>query len=181
MSYYAHNPQKSFSNLSNLTQHSCFSKQNPTIAEAIMGKNYNILKILIELLFLDYPQNFISARAANLDEIHSCGEIFHLQCTACGSVALGADCTTAGGVVYRYAGYRFGRLDVDHIGGRPLKIVHNLRGSCSDATDLLQIKKNSTMLSHNAVVSIILRDLKILFRDNQVRINQNYTYQNLTL
>ncbi len=37
------------------------------------------------------------------------------------------------------------------------------------------------MLSHNAVLSIILRDLKILFRDNQVRINQNYTYQNLTL
>lgn len=104
-----------------------------------------------------------------------------MQRMAHDSVARGADYTTAGGVVYRYACYRFGRLDVDHIGGRPLKIVHNLRGSCSDATDLLQIKKNSTMLSHNAVVSIILRDLKILFRDNQVRINQNYTYQNLTL
>lgn len=91
-----------------------------------MGKNYNILKILIDLLFLDYPQNFGAARAANLDEIHSCGEHFHLQRMAHDSVALGADYTTAGSVVYRYACYRFGRLDVDHIGGRPLKIVHNL-------------------------------------------------------
>ena len=158
-----------------------FQQTKPHYRRGNNGEKYNILKILIELLFLDYPQNFGAARAANLDEIHSCGEHFHLQCTVCGSVALGADYTTAGGVVYRYACYRFGRLDVDHIGGRPLKIVHNLRGSCSDATGLLQIKKNSTMLSHNAVVSIILRDLKILFRDNQVRINQNYTYQNLTL
>lgn len=49
--YSAHNPQKSFSNLSNLTQHLCFSKQNPTIAEAIMGKKIqypkNINRIII--------------------------------------------------------------------------------------------------------------------------------------